>query len=250
MRQSQNLLASGTATLNGRERAAPDLNVVMAEIAQSEQKSAKSPDFVSTPTSTGRLIECKEVRIWQNCMIGRIIHTHQSNLNKRQESKGDRKMRPMMRIKMAIPVVCAVLIVVALLALNSPVSKGATLGTLNNSEMSKIVGMCGCHTQLDDRGCTEGGSPPPQCGATCAAYNLAGANPNKCAWETPDNNAHCETTPNQVTCKTPYSCDTESKWMLKCNGALCKNGFVWDSCTKCQCKAGTPNKLDSFYCDG
>ena len=159
-------------------------------------------------------------------------------------------MKPV-RIKIAIPVACAVLIVVGLLALNSPVSNGATSGTLNNSEMSKIVGMlCGCRTALDDRGCTEGGNPPGQCGCACTSYNLSGANPNKCVWDAPPNPAHCETTPNQVTCKTPYSCDTESKWLLKCDGSLCKNGFLLDWCQKCECKAGTPNKLDSFYCDG
>jgi hypothetical protein len=43
------------------EQTAGYLGTVMTEIAQFEQKSAESPDFVSTPTSTGRLIERK----WQ-----------------------------------------------------------------------------------------------------------------------------------------------------------------------------------------
>jgi hypothetical protein len=64
--KSRNLLACGAVDINGVvqadwEQTVPHLGAVMAEIAQFEQKSAESPDFVSTPTSTGRLIERK----WQ-----------------------------------------------------------------------------------------------------------------------------------------------------------------------------------------
>jgi hypothetical protein len=72
--KSQTLLASGAATINGVvqavwEQTAPDLGTVMTEITQSEQKTAESPDFVSTPTSTGRLIGLREVVIWNHQIV-------------------------------------------------------------------------------------------------------------------------------------------------------------------------------------
>jgi GNAT superfamily N-acetyltransferase len=43
------------------EQAVPDLGAMMAEVAQSEQNNAYSPDFVSTPISTYALRKRKEV---------------------------------------------------------------------------------------------------------------------------------------------------------------------------------------------
>lgn len=153
------------------------------------------------------------------------------------------------RIKVVIPVAIAMLIALVLFGV-SMVSAGAvSADTLDNTEMDKILGKCGCHTEDNDKGCDEGDDPPDECGgASCTAYNLAGANPNKCESRPPENDWHCEDE-DDVTCKTPYTCNSEKKWMWKCEGAACTNGSILEWCAKCTCTAGTPQTLNSHYCD-
>jgi len=143
------------------------------------------------------------------------------------------------------------LIALALLVINSATSGNAAADVLSNSEMSKIVGMCGCHAEDNDKGCDENvGNIPDECGGSCTSYKLAGSNPDKCVWKAPKNDAHCEKKSVDPVCHTPYSCSSDSKWTLKCEGTACEGGFLLDFCDKCECTAGDPERLSSYYCDG
>ena len=151
------------------------------------------------------------------------------------------------KIKVSISVAMMITIAVVCIAVNSVIQDSVKAGTLSYSEMSKIIGTCGCHTEVSERGCTEGDDPPDQCGGSCSAYNLAGANPNYCDSKPPENDWTCEFE-DDVTCKTPYSCSSEKKSGFKCSGGSCIEAW-FKNCYKCTCTAGTPNKLSSHYCD-
>lgn len=157
------------------------------------------------------------------------------------------------RIGSCISVVGGMLIVLMFLVMNSATSGKATANVLSNSQMSKIVGMCGCHTKVNtDMKCDEAGSgsQPPECGGECQGYVLAGTNPNYCASEKPENDLHCEPESEKVTCKTTYTCNTEKKSGLKCDVDIksCKAGFGWDNCAQCKCTADK-DEVSSYHCD-
>jgi hypothetical protein len=145
------------------------------------------------------------------------------------------------------------LIALGLLVINSATSENAAADVLSNSEMSKIVGMCGCHTEVNaGMKCDQAGSgsAPPECGGGCQAYTLAGTNPNKCVSKAPANDWHCEEESEKVTCKTTYTCNTEKKSSMKCDvdAKSCKGGWLWENCAQCTCTADK-DEVSSYHCD-
>ena len=160
------------------------------------------------------------------------------------------------RISIWAAMAAVALIAVALLAVGSARSHGAIPGVLSDSEMSAIVGACGCHTEA--YGDCGGGTSDSciECNASCGnTWTIAGTRAEKCVFQAPANNFVCEPlkdasgNPIMIICKTTYTCTAQGAQAgVTCSvQKWCVSGKASQSCAKCIAVA-TQVTQPTYYC--
>jgi len=150
------------------------------------------------------------------------------------------------KIRVGIAVAMPVLIAVGLLVVNSARPGGATASTLSNSDMGKILGMCGCHhTMYGD--CDASGTTCVQCDGACGVFTVAGSQAQTCEFKEPHNTFSCKPTGTQVICKTNYLCSATKVGGFKCSASKWCVSAWFENCLKCTATT-TDIKLDNFFC--